>query len=190
MSRNDGRSRSLRRRPSRTVAASIVAVVITAIGALAAIAAIFALTRGGWPTAVTGPARAVAGSSWGSAAVIAAGAVIAVLGLIMLIAGIKPGRHKTAVLRAPGQTTVPDTEFVLSSRAIARLAASRADGIDGVESVSASADPKTVRVSVTTSSEQSAAIRQRVQQEVTSVLEAAGLQPVPRVRATVHVKGI
>ena len=72
MSRTDAKSRRLRRRPSRIVPATIVAVVLLALGVLAAIAAIARLVNGTWASQVTGPARTVAGLTWGSAAVITA----------------------------------------------------------------------------------------------------------------------
>lgn len=191
MSRANARSRRLRRRPSRTVPASIVAVVLLALGVLTAIAAISRLVDGSWPGQVTGPAAAVAALTWGSAAVLTAGAVLGVLGLVLLIAGIKLGRFRTAPLVAGGSgEAVADTDFVISTRSLARLAAARADQVDGVDTVSASSSSRRVRLKVATTSEQTEQIRQQVIDGVTERLAATGLQPVPRVSATVRTKGI
>ena len=140
---------------------------------------------------MTGPASAVAGLIWGSPAVLSAGAVLALLGLVLLIAGIKPGGLKTASLslgRPSG--AVADTEFVISTRSLARLAAASADQVDGVDDVSASASGRRVQLHVTTTSEQADQIRRQVTERVTERLTATGVQPPPRVSTTVRTKDI
>jgi hypothetical protein len=191
MSRSNARSRRLGGRPSRTVPASIVAVILLAIGALAAVLAIARLVNGTWPSQVTGAASSAAALTWGSVAVIAGGAVVALVGLVLLVAGVTLGAFKTAQLQ-PGQSsdTVVDTDFVISTRAMARLAAARADQVDGVDKVSASASGRRVRLKVTTTSEQADEIRDHVQQGVSETLSGAGVRPMPRVIATVRTKGI
>ncbi|GAB2576239.1 DUF6286 domain-containing protein [Microlunatus antarcticus] len=190
MSRADGRSRRLRRRPSRTVPATIVAVVLLALGVLTAIAAVSRLVNGSWDTLVTGPASSVAGQTLGSAAVLVAAIVALVLGLVLLVAGLKPGSFRSAQLRGPSGQGIEQTDYVITNGAIARLAAGRADLVDGVDKVSASADGRRVVLRVTTSSEQTAQIRDRVVQGVTESLTATGLDPAPRVSATVHQKDL
>ena len=191
MSRSNAQSRRLRRRPSRTIPAAIVAVVLLAVGALTAIVAISRLIDSSWPTQVTGPASAVAALTWGSAAVLTAGAIAALLGLVLLVAGIKLGAYKTAPLAARGTSEAAgDTDFVISTRSLARLAAARADQVDGVDKVSASASGRRVHLKVATTSEQTDQIRRQVTDGVTERLAATGVQPVPRVSATVRTKGI
>ena len=190
MSRTNARSRRLRRRPSRVVPATIVAVVVLALGTLTAIAAINRLVNGTWASQVTGPARTVAALTWGSTAIIVSGIVLALIGLVLLVAGIKRGAFRTAELAAPGGGEVGETDYVISTRAVARLAAAQADTVDGVDKVSASASGRRVHVSVTTDSEQANQIRDRVQTGVTDRLTAAGVSPAPRVTTTVRTKGI
>ena len=50
MSRTDARSTSLRRRPARTVPATIAAVVLLALGVGLVWAAVQRLAQGSWPT--------------------------------------------------------------------------------------------------------------------------------------------
>lgn len=190
MSRSDARSRRLRHRPSRTVPASIVAVVLLALGVLGAVAAISRLVTGAWDSLVTGPARSVAGLTLGSSAVLAAAVVVAVLGLVLLVAGLKPGAYRSAQLRGPSGQGIEQTDYVISNGAIARLAAGRADLVDGVEKVSASADGRRVRLAVTTTSEHTDQIRDRVVASVTEGLTATGLDPAPRVSATIRQKDL
>lgn len=191
MSRSNARSRRLRRRPSRTVPATIVAVVLLAVGALAAVVAIARLVNRTWPSPVTRAATQAASLTWGSPAVITAGAVTALLGLVLLTAGLKRGGFRSARLQpASGNGVAGDTDFVISTRALARLAAARADLVDGVDKVSASASGRWVHVQAVTTSEQADEIRTRVSDGVTETLSAPGVQPMPRVTATVRTKGI
>lgn len=193
MSRRSATSRSLRRRPSRVVPAGIVAVVMLVLGALTVTAAGARLAQGAWPAQVTRAAAPVASLTWGSSALVATSAVVAVLGLLLLVAGIKRGPFRTTRLQAPEGGQVPETEYVISTRALTRLAAARADGVDGVErveQVTTSGSARRLHVRVRTTSEQSAAIRDRVQQEVGDELASAGLSPAPRVTATVRTKEI
>ena len=190
MSRTDARSRRLRRRPSRTVPATVVAVVLLALGVLTAVAAISRLVTGTWDALVTRPADAVASQTWGSSTVLGAAVVAVVIGLVLLVAGLKPGTFRSASLRGPSGPGIEQTDYVISNAAVARLAASRADLVDGVDKVSASADGRRVQLRISTSSEQTTQIRDRVVQGVTEALSATGLDPAPRVSATVHQKDL
>lgn len=178
----------LRRRPSRTVPASIVSVLLLAIGVLAVIAAVARLTNGSWPSQVTGPASAAAGLTWGSTAVIVAAAVLVVLGLVLVVAALKPGARKAAALQAGGANSPAEHEYVISTRSIAKLAVARADGVDGVDKVSASASERRVHLAVTTTSQQRDAVRTQVAQAVSETLAGAGLSPQPRVSVSVRTK--
>ena len=190
MSRNDAQSRRLRRRPNRTVPATIVALVLLAVGVLALVAAIYRLAQGGWPTQVSSPAGSVAGATWGSAPVLVSGVVVLLVGVVLLVAGIKLGAFHAAQLATPEGGAVEETDYVISSRSLARLSAARADTVDGVDKVSASASGNRVRVKVTTTSEKTDDITHRVQQRVSDTLAAIGVQPAARVSVTVHTKGI
>lgn len=190
MSRANARSRRLRRRPSRTIPAAIVAVVLLVIGSLVAIAAITRLSDGTWPSPVAKSANSVTTLTWDSPATLIGAGLLVVLGLILMTAGLKRGGLRTARLAAPTPDTVETTDFVISTRAMAHLAAADAERIDGVDKVSASASGRRVRVKVTTTSERTDEIRSRVTQRVTDTFTTARLDPVPRVTATVRTKGI
>lgn len=192
MSRSNARSRGLRRRPSRTVPATIVAVVLLALGGLTAVAAVARLVTGTWPGQVLGPARTVSALTWGSTAVIVAGATVALIGLILVAAAVKPGPYRTARLQVSGEApgAVDQTDFVISTRGLARLAAARADLVDGVDKVAVSASARRIHLQVRTSSEQAEQIRRQITDDVGRTLSAAGVQPPPRVTAAVRTKGI
>lgn len=189
MSRSDSRSAGLRRRHSRTVPASIVAVVLLAVGVLAVVAAVSRFSTGRWASQVSGPASGVAGLTWGSVAVLVASGVAVVLGLVLLSAGIKPGAYTSTRLdTSRGAGVVAERDFVISNRALARLAAGRADLVDGVEKVSASVSGSRIHLDVVTASEQRDRVRSKVVALVTEAVSAASVSPQPRVTATVRTK--
>lgn len=190
MSRSNATSRRLMRRPSRILPATIVALVLLAVGVLTAVIAVARLVTGDWPEPVSDTADALTDLSWGSAVVIVAAVVIVVIGVLLLGAGLSPGGLRTARLEAPDGGTVEVSDYVISTRGLARLAAARADTVDGVDRVSASATGRRVAVRVTTASEQTDEIRTRVQQAVTDALTGAGVSPGPKVSTTVRTKGI
>lgn len=190
MSRGPARVR-LRRRSSRVVPAVVVAVLLLALGVLVALATIARLVNGSWPLAATSATGALTRLTWGAAPVVAAGVVLALLGLFLLLAGLVPGGLRSARLDVPAETgAVADTDAVISTRALARIAGSRADQVDGVDRVSASATTRRVRLAVTTSSAQVEEIRTAVTQGVTDALTRAGVRPVPRVSTAVRTKEI
>lgn len=191
MSRSDARSSTLRRRRSRTVPASLVAVALIAVGTLAVVAAVSTIAGGAWPAQVTSAGTAAGTWSWGSPQVLAIGAGAALIGLLLILAALLPGPWNAAPLASPAQARADATDIVISNRGLARLALSAADTVDGVDRVSASAVGQRIRVSVITSSrEQAQLVRDRVQQVVTERVRAAGVAPEPRISTTVTTKEI
>lgn len=188
MSRSDSRSTSLRHRPSRSIPAVIVSLVLIAIAAVLLWVGISRLAVGTWPAWLSDLARQIAAWSWGSVATLATMIVLAVVGLVVLLTAILPGAHNAVTIR-PGAHDGPpagETDVVMGRRAIARLATAQADLVDGVDSVSASVSPSTVHLAIATSSNQTDTVRSAVTAQVSDRLRAVGLQPVPRVVAQVR----
>ena len=190
MSRSNATSRKLMRRPSRTLPATIVALVLLVLGVVTTVVAVSRLATEDWPRPVNDLAGELTGMSWGSTVVIVAAVVLMLLGVLLLVAGLSPGGLRAARLEAPDGDSVEVSDYVISTRGLARLAAARADTVDGVEGVSASATGRRVAVRVTTASEQTDEIRTRVQQAVTDALSGAGVSPAPKVSTTVRTKGL
>ncbi len=182
--------RRLRRRPSRTVPASLVAVGLLALGVLTVVAAVSRLVTGAWPSQATSVAGAVAGQTLGSTAVVVTAAAAVVVGVVLLVAGVKPGGFRSVQLRGPEGGPAEQVDYVIANSAVARLAVAEADRVDGVDTVSASTDGRRVRLRVTTTSQQTAPIRDRVVQQVSQTLDASGLDPAPRVSATITTKDL
>ncbi|MCU1536659.1 MAG: hypothetical protein JWP82_1010 [Humibacillus sp.] len=186
MSRSDATSSSLRRRPSRTVPATLAAIVITGLGVAGVWASVEKLSSGRWPTWVGSTHKWFGSQTWSDPTVITVAAVVALVGLLLLLSAIKPGMPNAYEIEGAdvGDTNRGDTDFVMTRRSVAKLARAHAATVPGVDSVSASATSRRVTLEVKTLSEQGQALEERVTAQVTDALTAAGLSPQPTVRTT------
>ncbi|MEO8829121.1 DUF6286 domain-containing protein [Lapillicoccus sp.] len=188
MARDDAKSSSLRRRPSRTVPAAIVAVLVAAGGVAGVWATVERLATGKWPGWVGGTHLWGATQTWGSVVVIVISIVVALLGLLLLLTALRPGMpnaYEIDLGASQGTEDTEGTEFVMTRRAVAKLATAQADLVDGVDTVSATVTSRRVGLSVTTTSAQTEEIGQLVTSRVSEALAAVGLSPQPSVTATV-----
>jgi hypothetical protein len=193
MARDDARSSSLRRRPSRTAPAVVVATLLTVGGAAGVWATAERLATGSWPTWVGGLHRWGGTQAFGSVAVIAVSTAVALLGLLLVVTALRPGMPNAydIDLGAPAGpaesgTPSPSTEFVMTRRAVATLATAHADLVDGVDSVSATVSSRRVALWVSTSSAQTDDIERLVTSRVAEALVAVGLSPTPTVTTTIR----
>ncbi len=108
----------------------------------------------------------------------------------MLVAALVPGSFNALRLQAPaggGQVPVAGAqEIVMTRRAVARYAAAHCGYVDGVGSASATASARAVHLNVTTALRETGELRERVVAVVGERLAGAGLNPVPKVTATVR----
>ncbi|MFC7620003.1 DUF6286 domain-containing protein [Microlunatus sp. GCM10028923] len=182
------KSPRLRHRPRRSVPAGLTALVLAAVGGLVLVSGALRLATGAWPE----PAGSVLGfltaTRWGSTVWLAISAGVVLVGLIMIIAAVKPGRLNAARLSVPEQSGGPELEVVISRRGIARLAAARAELVDGVDAVRARADARSVRLTIGTATEHRAELRAAVTDAVRQALTRTGVTPVPRVSASVTTR--
>lgn len=192
MSRHDGKATPLRHRPSRAVPALILGTLLLAAGMALAWAALARLATGSWPVFLAGPRDWLTGLTWNDPGVWAVGAAAAVVGLVLLAAAMIPGRFNALRLRAPEdeeQVPVAGTqEIVMTRRAVARYAAAHCEYVDGVGSASATASARAVHLNVTTALHETRELRGRVIAEVRAQLAGAGLNPVPKITASVRSK--
>ncbi|MCQ1948675.1 MULTISPECIES: DUF6286 domain-containing protein [Arthrobacter] len=194
---------SMRRRPSRSVPATISAIVMLALGVGLVWAAVARLIQGSWPAFVTEPVRWLSETGWDSTRGWTGAVVLLLIGVILLLCGMLPGDFSALPLRAkpvnmpglPGAGEsggVPSVRggetVVMSRRAVARLAASTCDHIDGVASASATASSRKVHLDVTTALHGTTDLQHWVVDGVRSRLAATGLDPVPEVTATIRTR--
>lgn len=187
MVRDDAKSSALRRRPSRTVPATIAATLLTAAGVAGVWAAGQRLGTGAWPSWVGQTHTWAATHNWGSWIVVAISIAVALLGLLLLLTALRPGMPNAYQITPPpgtGDVQGRSTDFVMTRRSVAKLANAHAALVEGVESVSASVTSRKVTMTVQTASAQTAQIEQRVTHEVNQALAAVGLSPQPTVRAS------
>lgn len=189
MSGHDAHSRPLRRRPSRALPSIIVAVLLLALGIALTWAAVSRLSSGSWPKPIVQAGDAVADLAWAATILLVVAGVIALLGMILLLAAVSPGKPSAMRIGAESIERGHDsTEIVMSRRSVARLARARAGEVDGVDSVSSTVGPRTVSLSVKTTSEKRAEIQASVTSAVQEALSAVGLDPMPRVAAKVRTR--
>ncbi|MEO7060896.1 MAG: DUF6286 domain-containing protein [Lapillicoccus sp.] len=190
MARDDASSSSLRRRPSRTGTAAGVAVLVTAVGVAGVWATVQKLSTGAWPGWVGATHLWGSTQTWGSAVVIAISIGISLLGLLLLLlTAVRPGMPNAYDIELGGPPeggSATDREFVMTRRAVARLATAHAHLVDGVDSVSATVTASRVSMTVTTPSAQTDEIEALVTDGVSDALTAASLSPHPRVSTTVR----
>ncbi|MET3720912.1 MULTISPECIES: DUF6286 domain-containing protein [unclassified Arthrobacter] len=188
MSRNNGQSTRLRRRPSRTVPASIVGILLLAAGVALVWLTVARLIDGTWSTLLLGPRDWLTGLAWNAPDVWGVGIAAGVVGLILLLCALIPGRFSALTVRSASGDDAEGRETVITRSAVAHLAKAQCVQIDGVSSASATATNKRVHLSVKTSLRDAGDLGTRVTDSVRDRLKAIGLDPVPRVTATVESK--
>ena len=180
-------TRVFRTRPARVVPAVVVAVVLLLIAVALGWAAIAAIAAGGGSAnaAMTdgySGFESLGRLQWAAPAVIAAGCVLALLGLIALIAGISPGGRRIIGYRAEAPEHIEHFEVVLPTSALSNLAAAAADSVDGVSSVRAASNASSTNVSFSTPVRDNAEIRDEVDAAVTQRFASIALDRTPTVK--------
>jgi hypothetical protein len=196
VSRGRARSTRLRRRPSRTIPALVVGILLLATGTASVWLAVSRLAQGTWSTLLQGPRDWLASLRWDSPSLWGIGAAAAAVGLVLLLCAIIPGGFTALSVRGPGDAAPGDggpppleRETVMTRRAVAHLARAQCEQVDGVASASATATATRVHLRVRTSLRDTADLRGQVTDRVRRRLEETGLDPAPRVTATVESRG-
>lgn len=162
-------------RPRRMVPATIVAAVIIIVAALTAAGIVAALV--GRPIALLHAGAIgswLARTQWNDAAALVIGAVLAVLGLVLIVIALVPGRPGVVGLG----TGRPDVLMGLTRRGLRHVAATAAGGVDGAERAQAKARGRRVRVKVTTPLRDRAdadAVRERARDAVAKAMDRLDL---------------
>lgn len=154
----------MKRRPRRSLPATLTASVLTAAGALAAIVAVqLLLGERAWLD-YGAIARRLNTSRWTDVPVLAGGAVIAVLGLVLLAGALLPGKPIVLPLRGEPDSGVSRRSF----RATLRTAAAHVDGVDKTR---LKLGRRRVRVRVTTQRTRPDGIAEAVHAAITERLD-------------------
>lgn len=183
------RTQRIRHRPSRTLAASVTALVLLAAGVALVWISVLRLSIGAWPGFVDTAARSLPSLTWNSPIMWTVAVITAVLGLILLLAAIIPGKHNGIRLQATHDGSTAN-EVVLSRRGIVRLANAEAGRMDGVLSSKAKAKGRRVKMTVTSPLREPGDLRQRVTDSVDRRFHSIGLKPHPKVNVVVRSRDV
>ncbi|HEY1156386.1 MAG TPA: DUF6286 domain-containing protein [Arthrobacter sp.] len=180
------RSQALHRRPSRSLPATITAVVLLLLAVAGAWAGIERLATGRWPAVLGQVRQALSDLPWNNPAVWAGTALLTVLGLILLLAAVLPGKYTTLPLAAPGTTDARPTETVISRRGLATIARAHLDQADGVDHATVSATGKKVTALVRTPMHEAPHLAGQLQDSLRRRFEQMGVDPLPHVQVNVR----
>ncbi|MGV0111765.1 DUF6286 domain-containing protein [Arthrobacter sp. CP30] len=175
------RSQSLRRRSGRSLPATLTAVVLLALAGVGAWVGISRLLSGTWPSFLALIRQSLSSLTWASPALWAAAIILAILGLILLLAAILPGQHTTLTLTNPDGTDPHTAETVISRRGVAKLASEHLDQADGVDSASVTATAKKITALVRTPLHDAPELSDKLTRSLKRRLEQVGVDPSPRV---------
>lgn len=183
--------KALRHRPARVVPAVLVSIVMLALGAGLAWAAVERLSTGRWWPWLADAARSAEGAAWSAPWAMAAAAVVAVVGLVLVVWALAPGAFSTARVASPE----PDDAVVrgglhavVTTGGLATLASGTAARIDGVSGVSSSATAKSLLVTLKTPLRSTEPLVAEARAAVEERLRRTGVSPAPRVRVRAQTK--
>jgi hypothetical protein len=171
-------------RPSRGLPATVAALALLGIGGLTAVHVVSALL--GLPVKLVPYerwARWASATPWNDSRVLAVASALALIGLVLLLIAVVPGRGRMIALR----TGDPDLVVGLPRRALARALRARANQVDGVRSAGARMRGWHADVSVRTDLRDTTALGDRVRGAVED--ELARLAPDHRVSLHLRVHG-
>lgn len=178
----------LRRRPARVVPSVLVGLLGLAGAGLLAWAAVLRLTQGSWPEPVATGVPAALETPVTDPGVLAAGIALAVLGLVLLLCGLVPGRYHAARVRVPERLYGGSEETVLTHRGLGRLLEARTGRVDGVGRVRADVNDRRVRLHVDTPLRETGALAPRLQTVAEDTFVRLPLATAPRVSVSVTEK--
>jgi Family of unknown function (DUF6286) len=172
-------------RPRRSIPGVLVAAVLAAAGILGAIqAASAALGRPVWKVPHRDFAGPLQDTHWNDTGTLAVAAAVAFIGLVLVLAGLIPGRPRAIPLASGDESVVIGAPRRSLRRSLARLAAD----IDGVDSARAKARRRSIVVRASTRLRDTAGLREAVHTAVQDRLAALDPLRPPRVKVRLRRK--
>ncbi|RJT75118.1 hypothetical protein D6T63_18200 [Arthrobacter cheniae] len=179
-------SQSLHRRSSRSLPATLTALVLLAAAVACAWIGITRITTGTWPDFLRSGREATASLTWNSPAVITAAILLALLGLTLLLAALLPGQHSTIRLNEPDNRRAGTSEAVLTRRGLSKIAAAHIDRTDGVDRSSVTTTAKRMDVNVRTPLHDAGDLSNRLEAALTTKMHDLGVTPKPVIQVRVR----
>lgn len=184
------------RRPRRIIPATIVALLILALGAYAATASIGSLLGQDPTRSLTPLADRLSASPWNDPAVLSAGIVLLVIGVILLLCGVLPGRQVILALQSPDgpssdrPSSIKSTSDRPSAAGVTRGSITHAvqdaaAGVDGVSSAHVRVKGRRVDVLSQAAARDTTGLAGRVETAVVERLAGIPLAKQPQVKVRV-----
>ncbi len=169
------------RRPRRTIPATITGVVVLAAAALAAISCIQLIA--GTPPLIpfTTVGRFAATTTLNDPAVLAGGAVLALLGVVLLACALLPGTPQVLALAS----TNDHTDAGVARLSLARDLTAHAAAADGITDAHVTVGARAVTVNAHTALRDRAGLAEQVRERVAPRLDDVNLARPARVRVTI-----
>lgn len=168
----------------KRVLSTLLALAFLVVGVLVVIdvvAAAFGHSGPDAPVPYERPSRWLHGHTWTATPVVIGLAVLALLGLLLLISQLKPRRPGLLTLH-----TEVDHVSVGAPRASLSRAMSRVAGrVDGITDANADLRPRTAHVSATTSLRDTSGLAEQVQSTVATWLDGLHLERTPTVKVSI-----
>ncbi|MFP5019325.1 DUF6286 domain-containing protein [Pseudonocardia phyllosphaerae] len=174
------------RRPRRTPAAILVALAVLVVCVLVVVGSVQLLLAQAPVLPFGTLADGVAATSPADPLALVAGAVVALVGLVLLVVALRPGRP-TVLPLAP----VDDDGGVaagVTRRSLEKALADAADGVDGIGRASATSGRRRATVRARSVFGDPTGLRDDVRTAVTERLDAIGPARRPRVSASVSAE--
>ncbi|MNW50862.1 hypothetical protein D3C74_283270 [compost metagenome] len=174
-------------RSARTATLLSTCIVLLGISTTSLVICLIRLDSGSWPSWVTGFLDSAKNIVWANNNLIAVAVGVAILGLLLFIVALVPGKHSTALLE--WDSVDEQEEWVADNRGLANLARYEAERTDGVGSASPTLRGKKLHVSVFTPVHETSDISQSVQANVQKKLSAIPLAHSIRVSVKATTRG-
>lgn len=178
-------AQSLHRRSSRSVPATLTALVLLSAAVAGTWMGVTRLVTGTWPDVLRSGRDAAGSLTWNSATVTTAAIIATLLGLILLLAALLPGPHSTVRLDEPGDRRAGHSEAVLTRRGLSKIAAAHIDRTDGVDRSSVTTTAKRMEVDVRTPLHDAGDLGHRLETSLSTKLDDLGITPKPAIRVRV-----
>jgi len=170
------------RHPRRTVPATLVALVILAAAVLVAISCIQVIAGRSPLIPFTTIAGFAEDTAWNDAVILAAGAGLAGIGLVLLVCALLPGRSRVVPLAENDE----NTQTAVTRRSLAHDLAEHARRADGITSAGATVGARAIRITARTPLRDGSTVIDRVREQVETRLDDIAPDRRPRVRVAVR----
>jgi len=174
-------------RSARTLVLMISFAILLAASILLALSCILRLASGQWPAAAEQSIKTVSGLHLNDNLAVIAMVVLAVLGLLLLLSALIPGRRQSILLNSDDPAT--GSEQAISCRGISTLVGYEVERTDSVTGASVSTSPSLVHVKVQTPAHSVQRVRENAQARAQRVIDGLPLQRAPKIKVSVQRRG-